>query len=90
MVGAQGFEPWTNGLKVRCSTAELYSHIVRIKLIYCANLDHTGFQATLRFTYLHCFLLSFYIISSLQFSVNPNQTYDNQNNNCDRPILFSP
>ncbi len=49
MVGAQGFEPWTNGLKVRCSTAELYSHTVRIKLIYCANLDHTGFQATLRF-----------------------------------------
>ena len=24
MVGAHGFEPWTNGLKGRCSTAELY------------------------------------------------------------------
>ena len=23
MVGRQGFEPWTNGLKGRCSTAEL-------------------------------------------------------------------
>ena len=23
MVGCQGFEPWTNGLKVRCSTSEL-------------------------------------------------------------------
>jgi hypothetical protein len=23
VVGQQGFEPWTNGLKGRCSTAEL-------------------------------------------------------------------
>ena len=28
MVGAQGFEPWTNGLKVRCATAAPYSQIL--------------------------------------------------------------
>lgn len=27
LVGAQGFEPWTNGLKVRCATAAPYSRI---------------------------------------------------------------
>ena len=27
MVGAQGFEPWTNGLKVHCATTAPYSHI---------------------------------------------------------------
>ena len=27
LVGRQGFEPWTNGLKVRCSTAELPSRL---------------------------------------------------------------
>ncbi len=27
MVGWQGFEPWTNGLKGRCSTAELPTHL---------------------------------------------------------------
>ena len=27
MVGRQGFEPWTNGLKGRCSTAELPTHL---------------------------------------------------------------
>lgn len=28
MVGRQGFEPWTNGLKGRCSTAELPTHSI--------------------------------------------------------------
>lgn len=28
MVGREGFEPSANGLKVRCSTAELTAHIM--------------------------------------------------------------
>jgi len=42
-------------------------------LIYCANLDHTGFQATLRFTYLHVFLLC--KLNLLSFKILVNKKY---------------
>ena len=32
MVGAEGFEPSTNGLKVRCSTTELHPQCARVFL----------------------------------------------------------
>ena len=41
MVGPQGFEPWTEGLKVLCSTAELRAHVTVFQIerrgVYAAH-----------------------------------------------------
>jgi len=39
-------------------------------LIYCANLDHTGFQATLLFTSFHVVLLCEHNLLSFKILVN--------------------
>jgi hypothetical protein len=39
MVGRQGFEPWTNGLKGRCSTTELPTHTHEIQAAELARIQ---------------------------------------------------